>query len=161
MMHSGQVRMARLNIEYIHINALLGYVQDVVTEELLSHPQLSLRSKIALLRAIAKVLCIQNDLFARWYVRDGKEYMEEMDMEAREGLSKAGNSASEEANQLNDDQASTADSLDSFSDSLSGSKTTKTNGTNSTAHSISHSMGSACPFSPQAKGSSETKIWAN
>ena len=155
MMHSGQVRMAKLNIESIHMNALLGHVQDVVTEALLSHPQLSLRSKIALLRALAKVLCIQNDLFARWYVRDGEEYMEEMDMEAREGWSKA--------NQLDDDQASTTDSLDSFSDSLSlsGSKPTKTNGTNSTAHSISHSMGSACPFSPQAKGSSETKIWAN
>lgn len=71
--------MARLNIEYIHINVCLGYVQDIITEAILSHPELSLKRKTALLRAIGKVLWIQNDLFARWYVRDGEEFANEMD----------------------------------------------------------------------------------
>lgn len=72
-MHCGRGK-ASLNIEYVHIGICLGFIQDIFTEALLSHPRLSMPRKIALVRAIGKVIWIQNDLFAKWYVRDGEEF---------------------------------------------------------------------------------------
>jgi Protoglobin len=64
-------------VEYIHIGVLLGFIQDVVVEAVLSHPRLKLEQKIAVVKALGKVLWIQNDLFAKWYVRDGEEFQEQ------------------------------------------------------------------------------------
>ncbi|KAI5294771.1 hypothetical protein KEM55_006461 [Ascosphaera atra] len=77
MMHTAKGRKSPLNIEYVHIGICLGFIQDIFTEALLSHPRLSLQRKIALVRAIGKVIWIQNDLFAKWYVRDGEEFGDE------------------------------------------------------------------------------------
>lgn len=79
MMHTGQGRKHPLHVEYVHIGACLGFIQDTFTEAILSHPRLSLERKIAIVKAIGKVLWIQNDLFAKWYVRDGDEFSEEME----------------------------------------------------------------------------------
>jgi hypothetical protein len=78
MMHTGQGRKHPLHVEYVHIGACLGFIQDVFTEAILSHPRLSLERKMAIVKAIGKVLWIQNDLFAKWYVRDGEEFAEQM-----------------------------------------------------------------------------------
>ena len=69
-MHCGQERLHKLNIEYVHIGACLGYIQDVFTEAILSHPRLSIQRKTALLRAINKIIWIQNDLLAKWHVSE-------------------------------------------------------------------------------------------
>jgi hypothetical protein len=53
-------------------------MQDMLTEAILSHPRLKLDRKIALVKALGKVIWIQNDLFAKWYVRDGEEFEEEI-----------------------------------------------------------------------------------
>lgn len=82
MMHVGLGRQHPLRIEYIHIGVCLSLIQDVFTEALMSHPTLPLSRKIALIRALSKLIWIQNDLFAKWYVRDGEEFAE--DMENRE-----------------------------------------------------------------------------
>jgi len=74
MMHVGQGRKHPLHVEYIHIGVCLGFIQDIIFEALLSHPRLKMDRKIAIVKAISKVLWIQNDLFAKWYVRDGEEY---------------------------------------------------------------------------------------
>lgn len=68
-----------LHIEYIHIGVCLGFIQDVMFEAILSHPRLKLEQKTAIIKALGKVLWIQNDLFAKWYVRDGEEYAGDMD----------------------------------------------------------------------------------
>ncbi|KAH8700382.1 Protoglobin-domain-containing protein [Talaromyces proteolyticus] len=79
MMHVGQGRQHPLHVEYIHIGACLAFIQDTFTEAILSHPRLHLPRKIALVKALAKVIWIQNDLFAKWYVTDGRdEYGDEM-----------------------------------------------------------------------------------
>lgn len=65
-------------MEYIHIGVLLGFIQDILIEAVLSHPRLKLEQKIAIVKALGKVLWIQNDLFAKWYVRDGDEFQEQM-----------------------------------------------------------------------------------
>ncbi|PQE03916.1 Protoglobin-domain-containing protein [Rutstroemia sp. NJR-2017a BVV2] len=74
MMHVGRGRQHPLHIEYIHIGVCLGFIQDMIFEAILSHPKLEMQVKIALVKAIGKVLWIQNDLFAKWYVRDGEEF---------------------------------------------------------------------------------------
>ncbi|KAE8453316.1 hypothetical protein EG329_011383 [Mollisiaceae sp. DMI_Dod_QoI] len=77
MMHTGIGRVHPLHIEYIHIGVCLSFIQDVFTEAILSHPRLSLSRKIGIVKALGKVIWIQNDLFAKWYVRDGEEFRDE------------------------------------------------------------------------------------
>jgi hypothetical protein len=76
MMHTGRGRGGKssLNVEYVHIGACMGFIQDCLFEAILSHPRLKIERKIAITRALGKVLWIQNDLFAKWYVRDGDEF---------------------------------------------------------------------------------------
>lgn len=77
MMHVGRGREHPLHVEYVHIGACLAFIQDTLTEALLSHPRIKMDRKIALIKALGKVIWIQNDLFAKWYVRDGEEYAAE------------------------------------------------------------------------------------
>ncbi|GAP89347.2 putative globin-like protein [Rosellinia necatrix] len=90
MMHVGRGRKHPLHIEYVHIGACLSFIQDTFTEALLSHPRLRMEKKVALVKALGKVIWIQNDLFAKCkymstspvfyalsYVRDGDEFADE------------------------------------------------------------------------------------
>jgi len=79
MMHVGMGRQHPLHVEYIHIGVCLGFIQDVVFEAILSHPRLKLEQKTTIIKALGKVLWIQNDLFAKWYVRDGEEFAADME----------------------------------------------------------------------------------
>lgn len=63
MMHVGQGMKHPLHIEYIHMGMLLGFVQDVMVEAILSHPRLSLGMKVRVVKALGKVLWIQNGEF--------------------------------------------------------------------------------------------------
>ncbi|KAI1248271.1 hypothetical protein MGN70_010521 [Eutypa lata] len=74
MMHVGLGRAHPLHVEYVHLGACLSFIQDIMTEAILSHPRLSLQRKIALVKAIGKVIWIQNDLMAKWHVKDGSEF---------------------------------------------------------------------------------------
>ncbi|KAI1270248.1 hypothetical protein F5Y18DRAFT_8012 [Xylariaceae sp. FL1019] len=67
MMHVGRGREHPLHIEYVHIGVCLAFIQDTLTEALLSHPRLSMERKVALVKALGKVIWIQNDLFAKWW----------------------------------------------------------------------------------------------
>jgi hypothetical protein len=69
-MHNTQA----LRVEYIHIGATLSFIQDVLTEAILEHPRMSMQRKVGLVKALSKVIWIQNDLFAKWYVMDGEEF---------------------------------------------------------------------------------------
>lgn len=66
-----------MHIEYIHIGLCLSFIQDTFTEAILSHPRLHLTRKIALVKALSKVIWIQNDLFAKWCVRDGEQFVDD------------------------------------------------------------------------------------
>lgn len=79
MMHVGLGRAHPLHVEYVHIGMTLSLIQDVLTEAILSHPRLPMSRKMGLVKALGKVIWIQNDLFAKWYVRDGEEYTDGMD----------------------------------------------------------------------------------
>ncbi|KAJ5746463.1 hypothetical protein N7520_011645 [Penicillium odoratum] len=162
-MHSGQVRQAPLNIEYIHLGVCLGYVQDIFTEAIMTHPVLSLRRKIALLRAINKIIWIQNDLFAKWHCRNGEEFADEISMYSfgsgnDEGYcgKPVGSSAS---SSMDDDQVSIVSSLAPSTHTTAPS--VHTTGSSRTPEGVAKP--SACPFADFAKNNSSTstKIWAN
>jgi len=164
-MHSGQERLHTLNIEFIHINACIGYIQDIFIEALMSHPQLSLRRKIALVRAVNKIIMIQNDLFARHRVRDGEEHSDEMSeysfsQERRvNGKEVVGSS----------DGSSVGASV--VAPSTHGAAPwMKTTHTTQSSHTMSMNQStysanlqeSICPFADLAKNAgTSTKIWAN
>jgi len=63
MMHVGQGRKHPLHVEYVHMGMVLGFVQDVMVEAILGHPGLGLGLKTRLVRALGKVLWIQNGGF--------------------------------------------------------------------------------------------------
>lgn len=74
LMHVGLGRKHPLHIEYIHLGTCLGFISDIMTEAILAHPRLHIQRKTALVKALNKVIWIQNDLMAKWHVRDGDEF---------------------------------------------------------------------------------------
>ncbi|KAG5352368.1 hypothetical protein C0989_002631 [Termitomyces sp. Mn162] len=78
LMHTGETgfkhreKKSSLRVEYIHCGILLGYVEDILVNAVATHPDLDLDTKTAVIRALNKILCIQNDLFARHYVADNE-----------------------------------------------------------------------------------------
>lgn len=69
LMHVGRGRRFPLHVDYIFLGACLGYIQDSIMEAVLSHPKLQLQRKIAIVKAINKVIWIQNDLLAKWHTK--------------------------------------------------------------------------------------------
>ncbi|KAF8636127.1 hypothetical protein AX17_003771 [Amanita inopinata Kibby_2008] len=59
-----------LRVEYIHLALTLGLVQDIITTKVLKHPDLTMETKLAVTRALNKLIWLQNDLFARHYIED-------------------------------------------------------------------------------------------
>lgn len=64
-----------INVEYIHINALFGYVESVLIGAIFDL-SLEPETKKKMISAFNKLLWIQNDLFAQYYVYDGHELAE-------------------------------------------------------------------------------------
>lgn len=62
-MHVGQGRKHPLHVEYIHMGALLGFVMDILIEAIISHPKLKIEQKTAVIKALNKILWIQNGIF--------------------------------------------------------------------------------------------------
>lgn len=75
VMHTGEpgfkhrAKRAALRVEYIHMNLLLGWVEDLIIKTVLE-ADLSLDMKVDVTRAFNKLLWVQNDLIARHYVMD-------------------------------------------------------------------------------------------
>ncbi|KAK6528096.1 hypothetical protein TWF281_009350 [Arthrobotrys megalospora] len=86
LMHVGKGRKNPLHVEYIFLGACLGFIQDAMFEAILSHPRLELYRKIALIKALGKVIWIQNDLMERWHNSDALEFLEEEPIDSDESL---------------------------------------------------------------------------
>jgi len=79
-----------LRVEYIHMGALLGYVVDIVVGAVMEMGEIDNVMKSRVIRALNKVVWIQNDLFARHYI--GKVEVETLTPppeEVAEGLTEA------------------------------------------------------------------------
>jgi len=57
-----------LRVEYIHMSALLGYVVDIVVGAVMEMNEINNGTKARVIKALNKVVWIQNDLFARHYI---------------------------------------------------------------------------------------------
>ncbi|KAH6897732.1 Protoglobin-domain-containing protein [Coprinopsis sp. MPI-PUGE-AT-0042] len=74
LMHTGEAgfkhreKKPALRVEFMHCAILLGYVEDILIEAVLEHPDLDQKTKLVVTRAVNKILWIQNDLFARHYL---------------------------------------------------------------------------------------------
>jgi hypothetical protein len=74
IMHTGKpgfkhrVKRPDLRVEYIHMGALLGYVVDIVVGAVMEMTEIDNGMKSRVIRALNKVIWIQNDLFARHYI---------------------------------------------------------------------------------------------
>ena len=77
LMHVGRGRQNPLHVDYVFLGACLGFIQDSLFEAILSHPRLEMHRKIAIVKALGKVIWIQNDLIERWHNTDGSEYIQE------------------------------------------------------------------------------------
>ncbi|EPS37951.1 hypothetical protein H072_8393 [Dactylellina haptotyla CBS 200.50] len=77
LMHVGKGRKNPLHVDYVFLGACLGFIQDAMFEAILSHPRLELFKKIAIVKALGKVIWIQNDLMERWHNADGQEFLDE------------------------------------------------------------------------------------
>ena len=73
-MHTGKpgfkhrAKRPDLRVEYIHMGALLGYVVDIVVGAVMEMDVIDTQMKSRVIRALNKVVWIQNDLFARHYI---------------------------------------------------------------------------------------------
>jgi hypothetical protein len=57
-----------LRVEYIHMGVLLGYVLDIVLGAVMQMSEIDDGMKSRVIRALNKVIWIQNDLFTRHYI---------------------------------------------------------------------------------------------
>ncbi|OOF95559.1 hypothetical protein ASPCADRAFT_208043 [Aspergillus carbonarius ITEM 5010] len=168
-MHYGKERLHSLNVEYIHIGACLGFIQDIVLEAVLTFEKLSLPFRLALVRALGKVIWIQNDLFARWRLRDGEEFTEEIEAIHKQQENGAQVTPKPSSTHLRADYSScvktaTASSTSSSSyasvfSEASSAETAPSPPTITTPKPSSQSSG--CPFSQGPKQSFETKVWSS
>ena len=80
-----------LRVEYIHVGALLGYVVDIMVGAVMGMSEIDNEMKSKVMRALNKVLWIQNDLFARHYIEDVERETGEMTPPPQEsGVAKNG-----------------------------------------------------------------------
>ncbi|KAF9963070.1 hypothetical protein BGZ65_006135 [Modicella reniformis] len=68
-------KKSKINVDLIHINALLGYVETVLIGGVKSL-NLDRDTEFKAVTAFGKLLWIQNDFFIKFYCRDGAEYLE-------------------------------------------------------------------------------------
>lgn len=71
-----------LRVEYEHTALLLGYLEDMIVDAVMGMAEVEFETRVAVFRAWNKVLWVQNDLFARHYVKGVEE--------VREGKEKVG-----------------------------------------------------------------------
>ncbi|KAJ3040879.1 hypothetical protein HDV00_010339 [Rhizophlyctis rosea] len=68
-------KKSKINVEYVHVNALFAWLHGFLAKTIDGLPELQgdkeTRSKT--LGAFSKLLWIQNDLFAKYYVKDGSD----------------------------------------------------------------------------------------
>lgn len=73
-MHAGHNRRIPLHVDVIHFTLLLGHLLNVLNEAIITSTTLPTQHKAPLVQAWSKLFWIQNDLFAKWHIRDGDQY---------------------------------------------------------------------------------------
>jgi len=66
--HTNQAGSSSINVDYMHINALLGYLEHLLIDTICNTDTLDEKTKRGMLMAINKVFWIQNDFFTMHYL---------------------------------------------------------------------------------------------
>ncbi|CAF0879815.1 unnamed protein product [Rotaria sordida] len=72
-MHTNGAGSASINVDYIHINALLGYLEHLLIDVLWSADSIDDKTRQSIVMAINKFFWIQNDFFTMHYLASWKE----------------------------------------------------------------------------------------
>lgn len=67
-MHTNKAGSSSINVDYIHINALLGFLEHILLDVLWTAENLDVKSKYAMFTALNKLFWIQNDFFSMHYL---------------------------------------------------------------------------------------------
>ncbi|CAF1467978.1 unnamed protein product [Adineta ricciae] len=71
-MHTNQAGSTSINVDYIHINALLGYLEHLLVDVLWTIDSVNNQVKHDMIAAVNKLFWIQNDFFTMHYLRTWK-----------------------------------------------------------------------------------------
>ncbi|CAF2439567.1 unnamed protein product [Rotaria sp. Silwood2] len=71
--HTNQAGSASINVDYTHINALLGYLEHLLIDVLCNADSIDEKTKRGILMAINKLFWIQNDFFTMHYLMSLKD----------------------------------------------------------------------------------------
>ncbi|CAF1106701.1 unnamed protein product [Adineta steineri] len=72
-MHTNKAGASSINVEYMHINALLGFLEHLLVDILWSAENLDDKTRQATIMAINKLFWIQNDFFTMHYTKTDKD----------------------------------------------------------------------------------------
>ncbi|CAF1038440.1 unnamed protein product [Rotaria sp. Silwood1] len=72
-MHTNKAGSASINIDYIHISALFGFLEHLLIDALWTMENLDNKNKYAMFAAINKLFWIQNDFFSMHYLTSWNE----------------------------------------------------------------------------------------
>ncbi|CAF2865670.1 unnamed protein product [Rotaria sp. Silwood2] len=72
-MHTQKAGSLSINVDYIHINALLGYLEHLLIDVLWNADNIDDKTRQAIVMAINKFFWIQNDFFTMHYLTAWKE----------------------------------------------------------------------------------------
>ncbi len=72
-MHTNQSGSASINVDYIHINGLLGYLEHILIDILYNTDCIDEKTKRGILMAVNKFFWIQNDFFTMHYLMSVKD----------------------------------------------------------------------------------------
>ncbi|CAF2868397.1 unnamed protein product [Rotaria sp. Silwood2] len=71
--HTNQAGSASINVDYMHINALLGYLEHLLIDVLCNTDTIDEKTKRGILMAVNKLFWIQNDFFTMHYLMSVKD----------------------------------------------------------------------------------------
>ncbi|MES1914188.1 MAG: hypothetical protein MHM6MM_006292 [Cercozoa sp. M6MM] len=69
--HTPKAGAQSINVDMIHCNALMGYVEQIILGAVFAAEEFPLETRHKAAAAFAKLLWIQNDLFLRHYIDEG------------------------------------------------------------------------------------------
>jgi hypothetical protein len=72
-MHTTKGGSPLIHVDYIHINALFGYLQHLLFDVLWNAENLDEKTRHAMIVAVNKFFCIQNDFFTMHFITTSKE----------------------------------------------------------------------------------------
>lgn len=71
--HTNKAGSASINVDYLHVNALLGYLEHLLIDVLWNSDTLDNPTKNSMIKAINKFFWIQNDFFTMHYLSKDKD----------------------------------------------------------------------------------------